>query len=129
MHLAIDARNFAVGINNCSGVVINTGRPAFENRRHDHGFRFLRHVAQRFRGWPGHGLGQLEICGVFALAEVLRAKKFRQADDLGSGAGSFFNPRLGAREIFLRLGAYRHLYQTNREFIRRCHNRKIYTKS
>src|ERR1700693_763809 len=129
MHLAIDAGNRAVGIDNCGGVVINTGRPAFENRRDDHGFRLMRHAAQRLRGWPGHRFRQFKILRIFALAEVLRAKKFRQTEDLSSGAGSFFNPRHGVREIFLRLGADCHLHQTNCEFIRRCHDRKIYTKS
>ncbi len=105
VHLAVDAGDPAVGVNDRGTVVINSRCPAFEERCNDNGLSFLCHATQCFRGGSWHGLRQFKIRGVFALAEVLRSEKFRQADYLRARMGGFLNMRAGTREVFGGLGA------------------------
>ena len=128
MHFAVDAGDAAIGVDDRSGVVIDTRGPALEKRSDYDGFCFLRNAAQRFGGGARYRFSQFEIGSVFALAEVLRAKKLRQADYLSAGARGFFDARGRVREILGRLGADGHLHQSNVEFERRGHDTKIYTK-
>src|SRR5579864_1510401 len=53
---------------------------------------------------------------IFALAEVLRLKKFRQTDDLGSAFGGIGDPTESFVEILLWLRAAGHLDQGHAEF-------------
>ena len=53
---------------------------------------------------------------IFALAEVLRLKKFRQTDDLGSALGSLGDAAESFVEILLWLRAAGHLDQGHAEF-------------
>ena len=56
---------------------------------------------------------------IFALAEILRLKKFGQADDLGAAPGGVGNAAEGLLQILFRLRAARHLHQGHAKFFRR----------
>jgi hypothetical protein len=64
------------------GVVIKTGGATFKERRDDHDAELRGPPLQLLGRRPGNGLGQIEEPRVFALAEVLRAKELRQANDV-----------------------------------------------
>jgi hypothetical protein len=58
---------------------------------------------------------------VFALAEILSLKKFRQADHLNAPSGGIGDALEGLGEILLGLGATRHLDERDAEFFgRQC---------
>ncbi len=90
VHLAIEALGAAIGVKNDGGVVIETARASLKDRNHDRSFGFAGDSARALRRRSGNRLSQVEECSVFTLAEILRAKKLRQADDLrallGGGA-------------------------------------------
>ena len=99
MHLAVDAQQRAVGVNDGGGVVINAGGALFKQRGDDDDLVFFRELAKRVGAGAGNFFGQLEILEVFALAKVLRAEKFLRADDLRAVPGGAF----GQREGFLKI--------------------------
>ena len=55
---------------------------------------------------------------VFALTEVLRLKKFWQADDLSAASGGVGDTFEGFLQIWAGLWAARHLDESDTEFIR-----------
>src|SRR5208282_4482337 len=55
---------------------------------------------------------------ILALAEILRLKKLRQADDLRATSDGVGNPGYGLFEILLGLWAARHLHQCDAKFLR-----------
>ena len=87
VHLAIEAGDGALGIQRDGGVVVEARRAPLEQRSDDGDLRLARHLGQPGRRGTGNGLGQIEQAQVFALAEILRAEKLRQADDLRAAAG------------------------------------------
>ena len=102
VHLAIDAAQRAIGIENRRRVVIEAGRALLEERRDQHNFILPCGRGQLFRARPGNRLGQIEQRRVFALAEILRLEKFRQADDVRAAAGP---PRATRSSALARLSA------------------------
>jgi hypothetical protein len=56
---------------------------------------------------------------VFALAEILRLKQFRQADHLNAASGGVGDALEGLGEILFRLRPARHLDERDAEFFRR----------
>ena len=75
-------------------------------------------VANRFVTGLGNGFSQIEQMRVFALAEILRLKKFRQADDLRTARRGLVDLVDGVLQIFVGIGRGRHLYQSDGEFLR-----------
>src|SRR5208282_3215414 len=67
----------------------------------------------------GNWFGEIEQGYIFALTEILRLKKFGQADDLRALRGSLANALDRVLQILLRVRRHRHLYQADAEFIRR----------
>ena len=117
MHLAVDARERAVGVDDGRGVVVQAGGAPLEERRDDHDVRPRAPWRERIGGGAGDGLGQIEQRGVLALAEVLRAEEFRQTDDLGALAGGLAHPGAGALEVLVRIGRAVHLNQADGEIV------------
>ena len=93
VHLAIDAGDAAVGVQRDRRVVVKPGRAALKERSNDRDARLARHLAELGRRWARNRLGQIEEPQVFALAEILRAKKLGQADDVRARARRLANVR------------------------------------
>ena len=102
VHLAIDAQQAAVGIDDGGGVVINAGGALFEQRGDDDDAVLLREFLKGCGGRAGDRLGELEIFVVFRLAKILRAKKFLGANDLRALFGRAVRARC---RVFFRLAA------------------------
>ena len=79
----------AIGVDDGRRVVIEAGGALLEQRRDDHHAQFGGERAEAIGGRPGNGFGQIEQAGVFFAAEILRAEKFLQADDLRALARGF----------------------------------------
>ncbi len=82
MHLPINSRDCAVGINHRRSVVINTRRSSFEQRGDDDDFMLRSERAQSLGGRTGDRFSQFEILVILALTKIARAKKFLEANDL-----------------------------------------------
>src|SRR5207237_8906295 len=93
VHLAILARDAPVRVYDDGRVVIETGRALLKQRRDDDDLLLLGQLAQRLGRRAGDRLGQFEQSAVFGLAEVLRAEKLLQADDLRAALGRITNAR------------------------------------
>ena len=83
VHLAVEAEQRAVRVEDHRGVVIDARRALLEER----GDQDDRRSASPACGkssvvGPGIGSARSNRCSVFALAEILRPEKLRQADDL-----------------------------------------------
>src|ERR1019366_2372239 len=82
VHLAINPAQRAIGIKNRCRIVVDAGCALLEERRHQNNFILPRRRRQLFRAGPRNRFGQVKQIRVFALAEILRLEKFRQADDV-----------------------------------------------
>ena len=87
VHLAVLGGEGAVGFQDGYGVVVEAGGAALEEAGDDDYFFFFGDCGQRLGRGAGDGLGGVEEGVLFALAEVLGAEEFGEADDVGSGAG------------------------------------------
>ena len=90
VHLAVDAQQRAVGVNDRGGVVIDAGGALLEQRGDDDDLVFAGELLKGRGARAGNRLGQFEIRVVFALAEILRAEQFLRADDLRAVPGGAF---------------------------------------
>jgi hypothetical protein len=99
MHLAIEAEEGTVGIDDCGGVVINAGSALFEDGGDDDDPIFFGEFLKGLCGWAGDGFGEFEIFVIFGLAEVLGAEKFLGADDLCALFGGALSDGEGFPEI------------------------------
>ncbi len=113
VHLAIEPGEGAVFVQDGGGVVIKPGRAALKERGDDDDFFFAGDCAEAFGAGTGDGLGEIEERGVFALAEILRAKELGQADDVRAFAGGFADFVGGLIEIGIGIGAAGHLDQAD----------------
>ncbi len=99
VHLAIDAEQRTVGINDRSGVVINAGRALLKQRGDDGRLCASSRACGGRRCWDRESFRPVQnFCGL-ALAEILRTKKFLRADDLRAGLGGAFDEREGLLEV------------------------------
>ena len=89
VHLAVEAEQRPVGVDDRGRIVIQTRSALLEQRRDNHHAQFLRERAQSIGGRPGNGFRQIEQPRVFLAAEILRAEQFLQADDLRALSGGF----------------------------------------
>jgi len=98
----------------------------FEERGDNCNPRLARHLGQPRRRWPRNGLGKIEEAQVLALAEVLRAKKLRQAHNVGAPPRSLANMSDCRGQIRFRVRAHAHLHQPN--FVLACiHHGLLFT--
>jgi hypothetical protein len=74
VHLAINAEQRTVGVNDGGGVVINSGGAFLEQRRDDDDLVLLREFAKGVGAGAGNFFGEFKIFVVFALAKILRTK-------------------------------------------------------
>ena len=116
VHLAIDAQQRAVGVDDQRGVVIDTRRAPLEYRAYNHDLQFARQTRKALAGGAGNGLRQVEQVGPFLAAEILRAEEFLHADNLRAFAGGFANAPLGFRQILVGVERAGHLDQAHAEF-------------
>ena len=72
-------------------VVVEAGGAALKERGDDDDAQLAGEFAEACCRGSGNRLGQIEEPDVFALAEVLSAKKLRQADDVGTALGRLAN--------------------------------------
>ena len=98
MHLAVDAGDVAVGFDDGGGVVVEAGGAAFEQGG-DETTSSSRRWRRGVGGGAGDGFGEGEEGVVFALAEVLGAEEFGEADDVRAGAGGFADAVGGVVEV------------------------------
>jgi len=117
MHLAVDAAQYAVRIENRSRIVIETRCTLLEERCDQHDFILEGGGGELLRAWAGDRLREIEQGGVFALAEILRLEELRQADNVGAFARRLRNPVKRLGQIVGRLGASRHLNQSDGELV------------
>ena len=124
MHLAIEAEEGAVGIDDGGGIVINTRRALFEEGGNDDDAILFGEFLESFGGRAGDGFGEFEIFVVLGLAEVLGAEEFLGADDLSA----LFGDALSGGESFLqvggRVGRAGVLDEADGDFVGRGHNAK-----
>ena len=104
VHLAIQPRDFAVGVENRGRVVIEARGAPLKQRRDDDDLQLARQLAQRLGGRAGNRLGQIEQLGVLLAAEILRAEQFLQADDLRPARGGLADSPLGLGQILVGIG-------------------------
>ncbi len=113
VHLAIDAGDAPIGVEGDGGVVVEARGAALKERGNDDDASFAGDLAE-FRGrgsWDG--LGEIEEAEVFALAEVLSAKKLGEADDVCAETRGLANVADGRGEVGLGIGPHSHLDQSN----------------
>src|SRR5208282_4440594 len=84
VHLAVQAAQRAVVVEDGCGVVVNAGGALLEERCHQHDSVLTSGGRKFFGTRAGDRFGQIEEGMIFALAEILSLKKFGQADDLRS---------------------------------------------
>jgi len=104
VHLAVDAQERAVGVNDGSGVVIDAGGAFLKERGDDDGLVFLGEFAKGVGARSGNLFGEQKVFVVFTLAKILRGKQFLCADDFGTGLRGAFGEREGFFQVRVRLG-------------------------
>ena len=87
VHLAVDAAERTIGVEDGGGVVVDAQSALFEERCNQDDAVLPGGGGEFLSGRAGDGLGQVEQGVVFALAEVLGLEKLGQADDLRAFGG------------------------------------------
>ncbi len=100
VHLAIEAQQRTVRVDDGRGVVIKARGAFFEQGNDDDHALALRKLLKRFGGGTGDRFGEFEIRMVLALAKIKRAEQFLRADDLRALPGG----APGEGEGFLKIG-------------------------
>src|SRR5581483_3432309 len=109
VHLAVDARQLAVGVQCDGGVVIEARRAALKERSDDADARLASDLGKFCSRGAGDRLSQIKEAQVFALAEILGAKELGQADDLGAESRSFADVPKGGSEVGFWIRPHAHL--------------------
>ena len=91
VHLAVDAEQRAIGIDDRGGVVIETFRALLEERRDNGNVALARDARENFGGRAGDRLGEIKKPSVLLAAEILRAEQFLEADDLRALSRGFLH--------------------------------------
>ena len=71
VHLAVDAEQRTVGVDDRRRIVIDAGRPLFEQGGNDHDLVLLRELLKRGGAFARDRFGEPEVFMVRALAEIL----------------------------------------------------------
>src|SRR5580658_601361 len=88
VHLAVEAAERTVTVEDRGRVVVNAGGPLLKQRGDQHHSVVSRCRSQSLTGRTGNRFGQIEQRMILALTEILSLKKFRQADHLRTASGS-----------------------------------------
>ena len=121
VHLAIDARERAIGVDDGGRVVIHTRGALLEERGDDGHPQLAGYLGQPRCRRPWNRLCQIEEAQILALAEVLGAEELRQADDVCAQPRRLADVAKRGGEVGLRVGAHAHLHQPDIVFARLCH--------
>src|SRR5208337_1799982 len=111
VHLAVDAAERAIRVEDRGRVVVEARSALLEERRDEHDFVFPGSSGELFRARSWNWLGEIEQSGVFALAEILCLEELRQADYVSALACRFRNALERFGQIVGWLGTARHLDQ------------------
>ena len=99
VHLAVDAKEGAVGVNDGGGVMVEAGGAFLEKGGDEDdpvlAGESLEGVGARARNRFGEG----EVGVIFTLAEILGAEEFLGADDLGTGLGGALDGGEGTFQV------------------------------
>ena len=125
MHLAIDADDAAILPQRDGGVVVKTRRAALEQRSDNHHSVLSRYLAESRRRRTRNRLCQVEQLDIFALAEILSAKKLGQADDVRPSFRRLADVRDGRLKIRVGIRSHPHLHQADFVFASVFHVSKI----
>src|SRR5262245_51917536 len=117
VHLAVDARQMAVGVNHHGGVVVNARRAAFKQRTDDDDAARGRQSAERLRAWPRNRFGKIEVRMILALAEIARAEQLLGRNHVRALTRGFLDARQAFVQILARIVAAAHLNQRHVSFI------------
>ena len=96
VHLAVDAEEAPVGVDDRRRVAVDAGRLPLEDRHDDDDRQLTRERLHRVRRRTGNRLGQVEAVALLRLAEVERVEQLLQADDLRAAPGRVPHEPLGA---------------------------------
>jgi len=116
VHLAIDAGEVSIGVQGDRRVVVKPRRAPLKERGDDRDPQLAGYLGEARRRGTGNLLSQIEKAQILALAEVLRAEKLRQADDVGAQPRRLADALDGSGEVGLRVGAHAHLHESHVEF-------------
>ena len=97
MRFAIDAQQFAIGINYACRIVVNARSGFFINRHYQHHRILFRQLAHQVHGRAGYCLGGVVPLAVLHLAEIWPKENFLQTGDLRS----LFGRLLDIVDVFL----------------------------
>ena len=126
VHLAVEAEQRAVGVEDGGRVVIEPGGAPLEQRRDDRRRpRSLATLPRRSVVGPGIGSARSNVAASSRLAEVLRAKQLLQADDLRALLGGLDDALGRLVEVLARIEPAAHLHEADRE-LRGIHGGRIY---
>ena len=118
VHLAVEARDLAVGVEGDRAVVVKAGGPLLEERDDHRDSVLLRGRAQGLGAGAGHGLREVEARVLFLLAEVGGTIELGQANDLRALGGRFPDPLDGLVQVGRWVLGHLHLDEAHREL--RC---------
>jgi hypothetical protein len=87
VHFAIDAEQFAVGVDDGGGVAVDAGRFALVHRNDEDDFELGRECAQDFSRLTGNFFREIEVFLLQRFAEVRGVEELFEADDLRALGG------------------------------------------
>jgi hypothetical protein len=111
VRLAVDAERAAVRVEHDRGVVVDALRALLEQRRDDRDLALRGELRERLAALARDRLGEIELRGVLALAEVAGAEELGQAGDLRALTRRRVDALERAREVLRRVLFHPHLDQ------------------
>ena len=103
VHLPVDAKQAAIGVDDRRRVPVEAGGLPLENRHDDHDGQLAGKLLHRVGRRPGNRFGEIEAIALLRLAEVERVEQLLQADDLRASPGRVPHQPLGAPKVALRI--------------------------
>src|SRR6202020_1163704 len=119
VHLAVKPPQRSVRVEDSGGIVINPGSALLEQRCDHYDAVLASRSGEFVARWTGNRFSQIKERMIFALAEVLRLKQFRKADDLRATSGRICHAFERFCEILFRLRPAGHLDQRHTKFVGR----------
>ena len=115
VHLAVLAEVFSIRFDDRGGVVVETRRPALEERGNDHHAEILGEFPEGLRGGTGNRFREFEILVVLALAEIFAQEELGQTDHLRTLPRRLSDQALGGDQVLGGRGDTAHLHEPDAE--------------
>ena len=115
MHLAVLAEVFSIRLDDRGGVVVETRRPALEERGNDHHAEILSEFPEGLRGGTGNRFREFEVLVVLALAEIFAQEELGQTDHLRALPRRLTDQTLGGDQVLSGRGDAAHLHEPDAE--------------